>query len=159
VSKIESVRKQIVVAASQEHAFRTFTDGIGTWWPKEHHVGKSPMASAVIEPRPGGRWYAVCEDGTECDTGKVLAWDPPRRVVLAWQLTTGWQYDPDFITEVEITFVDEGPRRTRVTLEHRDLERFGAGAEELRKAVDSPGGWGLTLERFAKAAEAATAAA
>ena len=100
MSTIEPVIKQIVVETSQERAFQVFTDGIDRWWPREHHIGKSPLKRAVIEPQQGGRWYAICEDGTECDTGKVLAWDPPRRVLLAWQLTAKWEYDPSFVTEV-----------------------------------------------------------
>jgi uncharacterized protein YndB with AHSA1/START domain len=152
---IEPVKKQVVVATSPERAFRVFTEGIDAWWPRQHHIGKSPMARAVIEPRPGGRWYAVCEDGSECDTGKVLEWDPPRRVLLAWQLTADWQYDASFVTEVEVTFTPEGPSHTRVELEHRNLERFGAAAADLRKGIDAPQGWGLILEPFKKAAEAA----
>jgi len=106
----------------------------------------------VIEPREGGRWYAVSEDGSECDTGKVLVWDPPRKLVLAWQITAQWQYDPEFVTEVHVTFTEEGPKRTRVDLEHRDLERFAAVAAEHRKMLDSEGGWGQTLRKFAEAA-------
>lgn len=151
---IEPVKKRVMVAASVDRAFRVFTDGIDTWWPREHHIGASPMARFILEPRAGGRWYSVCEDGSECDTGKVLAWDPPRRVLLAWQITAEWKYDPSFVTEVEVTFTPEGPRRTRVDLEHRDLDRFGAGAADMRKGIDSSGGWTLTLETFARAAEA-----
>ena len=138
-----------MVEASQERAFRVFTEGIDRWWPREHHIGKSPMKRAIIEPGAGGRWYAVCEDGTECDTGKVLTWEPPRRVVLAWQITAAWQYDAAFLTEVEVTFTSEGPKRTLVEIEHRNLERYGAAAEELRKLLDSAGGWGRNMEVFA----------
>src|SRR5262249_19331185 len=126
VSSIEPVRKQVIVAASQERAFHVFTDGLDRWRPREHHIGKSPLKRAVLEPREGGRWYNLCEDDTECDVGRVLAWEPPRRLVLAWQLTADWQYDPSFVTEIEVTFNAEGPRKTRVELEHRDLERYGA---------------------------------
>lgn len=153
MTSIEPVKKQVVVTASLERAFRAFTEGIDAWWPREQHIGKSPMVRAVMEPRPGGRWYSVCEDGSECDTGKVLEWAPPRRVLLAWQITAAWQYDPTFLTEVEVTFTPEGPRRTRVALEHRNLERFGAGAADLRKAIDAPEGWSHTLETFARVAE------
>jgi uncharacterized protein YndB with AHSA1/START domain len=152
MNQVDPVRKQIVVEATRERAFRVFTDGIDRWWPREHHIGKSPLERAVIEPRAGGRWYSVCQDGTECDIGKVLTWDPPGRLVLAWQITAEWQYDPSFTTEVEVVFTPEGPRRTRVDLEHRHLERYGAAAPELRKAFDSREGWGVTLEKFAKAA-------
>jgi uncharacterized protein YndB with AHSA1/START domain len=154
MSRIEPVRKTLTVEASTERAFAVFTDGIDRWWPRQHHIGKSPMARTLIEPGAGGRWYAICEDGSECDVGKVLIWEPPRHLVLAWQITAEWQYDPAFVTEVEVTFTPEGPRRTRVDFEHRDLERFGVKAPELRKMIDAPTGWGLILDSFARAATA-----
>jgi hypothetical protein len=151
---IEPVRKEIVVEASQERAFRVFTNGINRWWPREHHIGKSPLKTMVIEPQVGGRWYSICEDGSECGVGKVLAWDPPTRVLLAWQITAQWRYDPDFVTEAEVNFIAEGPKRTRVTIEHRNIDRFGVAADAIRKEFDSPGGWSATLGHFANVAGA-----
>jgi uncharacterized protein YndB with AHSA1/START domain len=110
------------------------------------------MARSVLEPNVGGRWYSVCVDGTECDVGRVLTWDPPARLVLAWQLTTAWKFDPEFVTEVEITFTPEGPSTTRVDLEHRNLARYGVVAPKLRESVDSPDGWLLILSYFAEVA-------
>jgi uncharacterized protein YndB with AHSA1/START domain len=156
VSIIEPIRKELVVAAPQERAFAVFTAGIDRWWPRQHHIGKSPLKRAVLEPRPGGRWYAESEDGSECDTGKVLTWDPPQRLVLAWQITAQWQYDPSFVTEVEVTFTAQGPKQTLVKFEHRNLERFGATAAALAKEMGSQGGWGTTLDSFARAAEDAS---
>jgi uncharacterized protein YndB with AHSA1/START domain len=153
VEKVEPVIKQIVIEAPQAHVFRVFTDGMDSWWPREHHVGTSPMARSILEPGAGGRWYATCVDGTECDVGRVLEWDPPRRVVLAWQLTADWKFDPDFVTEVEVTFTAEGPRTTRVQLEHRNLARFGVVAPQLREAVNASNGWELILSNFAAVAE------
>ncbi|HEY0711580.1 MAG TPA: SRPBCC family protein [Polyangia bacterium] len=150
---IDPVRKSVVVKASQDRAFAVFTNGIDRWWPRQHHVGTSPMKTAVLEPRQGGRWYATCEDGSECDTGKVLSWEPPHRVLLAWQLTAQWQFDPDFVTEVEVTFTAQGPRETLVVLEHRNLERFGDTAPEIARQVAEAGGWPLLLDLFARAAE------
>ena len=112
---------------------------------REHHIGESPLTRAVLEPGPGGRWYAVSEDGSDCNTGKVLVWEPPRRLVLAWQITAQWKFDPSFSTEVEVNFIPEGGKRTRVELEHRNLDRYGAEAVELRKGMDAPEGWGKTL--------------
>jgi uncharacterized protein YndB with AHSA1/START domain len=153
VSKgVEPVRKEILVEAPQQRAFDVFTAGIDRWWPREHHIGKSPLKRAVLEAHEGGRWYAVCEDGSECENGKVLVWDPPRRLVLGWQITGAWQYDANFVTEVEVTFTVEGPKKTRVVLEHRDLDRYGAAAPEFRKSIDGDMGWPVLLEKFAKVA-------
>ena len=110
------------------------------------------MKEAVIEPRVGGRWYERGEDGSECQWGKVLVWDPPRRVVLSWQLDANFQYVPEIETEVEIRFTPEGTEATRVDLEHRHLERFGEQGESLRGKVDSKEGWGKLLEIYAAAA-------
>jgi uncharacterized protein YndB with AHSA1/START domain len=143
------IEKRITVDTPQAHAFRTFTEGIDRWWPRDHHIGPSPMKQVVLEGRVGGRWYAICEDGSEVDTGKVLAWEPPGRVLLAWQITAEWRYDPSFSTEVEVKFVADGAQRTRVEFEHRQLERFGAKADEIGKMMDP--GWMKQLERFAKA--------
>ena len=156
MSGVEPIRRQILVDAPQAHAFRVFTDGIDRWWPREHHIGTSPLKRAVLEPRVNGRWYSISQDDSECDVGKVLVWEPPSRLVLAWQITAEWKYDAAFVTEVEVSFIVEGPRRTRVELEHRNLERYGAKAAELRKQLDSPGGWGGMLAIFAATASAVT---
>ena len=147
-----SVKKQIVVETSQQRAFRTFTDGIDRWWPRDHHIGQSPLERMIVEPRAGGRWYSICKDGSEVDVGKVVAWEPPHRLVLTWQITAQWQYDPAFSTEVEVGFFAEGPRRTRVELEHRQLERFGGDAEAMKKTFDSDEAWVASLQAFAGAA-------
>ena len=152
MTSVEPVRKNIVIDAPQAHVFTVFTDGVDKWWPREHHIGASPLKRAIIEPGAGGRWYSTCEDGSEINVGKVLVWEPPSRLVLTWQITAEWKYDAEFVTEVEVTFTPEGPKRTRVDLEHRNLARFGVAAEATRTMFDSPGGWGLTLQNFAKAA-------
>ncbi|PTL86008.1 ATPase [Vitiosangium sp. GDMCC 1.1324] len=147
-----SVKKEIVVEAPQERAFRVFTEGIGRWWPREHHIGKAELKEVVLEPRVGGRWFERGVDGSECLWGKVLVYEPPRRVVLAWQINAQWQYDETFSTEVEVLFSPEGPKRTRVELEHRDLERFGDQQETIRKAFESGGGWAGILAEYQKLA-------
>ncbi len=147
------VRRSVTVKAGRDHAFKVFTGGFGRWWPKGHHIGKAAMTSGVIEPRAGGRWYEIGEDGSQCDWGKVLVWEPPARLVLAWQLTAQWQYDPGFVTEVEVRFTPEG-ESTRVELEHRLLERFGADAEKVRISIDSPKGWPDILRQYSEAASA-----
>jgi uncharacterized protein YndB with AHSA1/START domain len=148
-----AVKHTLSVAAPLERAFAVFTEGFGRWWPATHHIGKSDLVDAVIEPRTGGRWYERNADGSECDWGHVIAWEPPQRVLLAWQLDADWRYDPELITEVEVRFEAAG-ERTRVTFEHRHLERMGERAEEVRRAVDSPEGWHGILERYAAAAGA-----
>jgi uncharacterized protein YndB with AHSA1/START domain len=147
------VRKSISVAASPEHAFEVFTAGFDRWWPRSHSVGEAPLKTAVIEPRAGGRWYGLLENGDEAEWGDVLVWEPPHRVVLAWRLGANWAYDADLLTEVEVTFRPEG-ERTRVELEHRHLERMGEGAEGARASFDGDMGWGGLLRMFADAADA-----
>ena len=145
------VRKSIFVEASQAHAFDVFTNGIGRWWPKSHKIGQADLDRPIIEPRQGGRWYELDVDGAHCEIGKVAVWDPPARLILIWQLTAEFKFDPNLVTEVEVNFTPEGSG-TRVDLEHRNLERLGESAETLREAVDAPGGWGGLLELFAAAA-------
>ncbi|MBL8687645.1 MAG: SRPBCC family protein [Rhodospirillaceae bacterium] len=142
------VRRSVTVKASPARAFEVFTAEFGRWWPKGHHIGKSPMSGGVIEPKAGGRWYEVCEDGSQCNWGKVLAWEPPMRLVLAWQLNAAFQYDPSFFTEVEVRFTPEG-EATRVDLEHRNLERFGSDAEKLATSIGADSGWLSILQSYA----------
>jgi hypothetical protein len=152
----QTVRKSIIVKAGAERAFRVFTEGIDTWWPRSHHIGASPMKKAILEGRSGGRCYTEQEDGTECDWGQVLNWDPPRRFVMAWQVSPMWQYEPDLTksSEVEVRFTAERDGSTRVDLEHRHFERHGAGWEQMRAQIDAAGGWGGMLQMFATKAEA-----
>lgn len=146
------VRKEIRVGATPQRAFDVFTGGMHGWWPLDHSLLKSTREDVILEPRLGGRWYERATDGTEYSWGKVLAWEPPRRVVLAWQLDGTWTYSPDFLTEVEIRFIPDGDG-TRVELEHRNIERYGETAEATRKALDSADGWMQGLVRFAKVAD------
>jgi uncharacterized protein YndB with AHSA1/START domain len=146
-----AVRQSVVVETSRERAFYLFTEGMTSWWPIDSHsIGDRPMAEAVIEPRNGGRWYERGDDGSECDWGRVLAWDPPERVVLAWQISADWKADPGIHTEIEVRFTAEGDGRTRVDLEHRGLESFGERAEEMHGIFGSDGGWNGLLRRFAE---------
>jgi len=145
------VRKTIRVKAPPSRAFELFT--ASAWWPKQHSILKGTRQQTVlIEPRLGGRWFERGEDGSECDWGKVLAWEPPTRLLLSWQLNGNFQVDPNLVTEVEITFIAEGAALTRVELEHRYLERAGDTAAALRAGIDSPDGWAELLKRFAELA-------
>lgn len=150
---IPPVRKSIRVAASQAHAFQVFTAGLGRWWPRRAGIGKEPMQTMVLEPRLGGRWVELAEDGSEATVGTILLWEPPERLVVSWEISDQWKPLPGLTSEVEVRFVAEGPDATRVELEHRNFERMGAepGAK-MRKDVD--GGWPGMLEHFKKAAEA-----
>jgi hypothetical protein len=150
---IAPVRKQLVVKASQSRAFAVFTAEMSRWWPATHSILKSPLKECIVEPRVGGRWYTVGEDGSSCQTGYVIAWQPPEALVLAWQINAEWQFDPDLLTEVEARFIAEGAETTRIELEHRCLERMGGKAAEVRNSVDSPGGWGAILESFKRRVE------
>jgi uncharacterized protein YndB with AHSA1/START domain len=144
------VRSSITVAVPRERAFEVFTSQFGAWWPREYSIGASELADFIVEPRAGGRWYEVGVDGTECDTGRVIAFDPPDRLVLAWHLDGTWQYDPDpaHASEVEVRFIAEEPTRTRVELEHRGFERHGDHAAAVQEGVSR--GWSYILELYAE---------
>jgi uncharacterized protein YndB with AHSA1/START domain len=143
------IRKIITVKASQAKAFEVFTASFGKWWPQSHKIGKSAYKTAIIEPRAGGRWYEIGEDGVECDWGNVLIWEPPARLVLAWRIRADWKYDPNLLTEVEVRFHPAGATETRVELEHRRLENLGDSAEMMRQTFDSDHGWGGILKGYA----------
>jgi uncharacterized protein YndB with AHSA1/START domain len=150
-----SVRKVISVQAPPEVAWRVFTEKMGTWWPLgAYKIGKANAVDAVIEPRVGGRWYERGEDGSTCDWGSVLTWEPNSLLVLSWDITADWQYDPELKTEIEVRFVPEGKNGTRVELEHRRLERYGARRDEMRRIFNTEGDWGRLLQAFAQAAAA-----
>jgi len=150
------VRKSVTVQASVDKAFRVFTEGFDGWWPRTHHIGKSPMTKGIIEVFAGGRCFSEQADGTECDWGKVLAWEPPHRLVMAWQVTHTWGYEPDLAkaSEVEVRFTPQADGSTQVDLEHRHFERHGDGWQILRTSIDSPGGWGTLLGLYAARAAA-----
>lgn len=149
------VRKEITVEASQARAFDVFTREHGAWWPlATHHIGSAAAETAIIEPHTGGRWFERAADGSECDWGRVLVWDPPGRLVLAWEISADWKHDESINTEVEVRFVSLGPARTRVELEHRRLDRYGAAAEQMRGIFDSENGWTNILRLFVARARA-----
>ncbi len=147
------VRKSVEIATTPERTFAFFAERMGRWWRPDHSLlGGLPREDVVIEPRVGGRWYERATNGTVCEWGKVLEWEPPRRLLLAWQLNADWRYDPDLITELEIRFIAIGADRTRVELEHSKLENFGPRAEETRALLDSFDAWMGALERFVEIA-------
>jgi len=151
-----AVQTSVVVSASQVHAFSVFTEGIGSWWPPDHHILQGELAAMVFEPHVGGAVYDRGTDGTECRWGRVLAYDPPHRFVITWNISLQWQLepDPDKVSEIEVTFLPETDTTTRVELTHRNLDRHGPGWEQMRDAVGSPDGWQRGLTRFADQAAA-----
>ncbi|WIM14355.1 SRPBCC family protein [Enhydrobacter sp.] len=148
------VLKNIDVDAPPARAFKIFAGF--RWWPRSHSIlpSKSPQVAVAVEPKVGGRWFERGEDGSECDWGKVLVWEPPRRMVMTWLLDSTFQINPKVVTEVEVTFTAIGVDRTRVVLEHRLFDRHGEEGEKVRAAVDSPDGWAGLLTMFAEAAAA-----
>ena len=142
----------ITVDAPIDQTFRTFTDAFGSWWPAEYHIGQVDMATGVLEPREGGRWYEQGTDGSECDWGRVLAWEPPDRVLFTWQINGMWQFDPDpgHASEIEARFRADGDEQTTVDVEHRGFERLVAG-QNIHDGITGGGGWALLLDSFAKA--------
>jgi uncharacterized protein YndB with AHSA1/START domain len=146
-----SIRHEVVVEAPIERAFSVFTDGFGSFKPREHNMLGVEIAETIFEPRVGGRLYDRGVDGSECSFARVLAYEPPDRVVISWDINPQWQIETDLekTSEVEVRFTAEGPDRTRVELEHRNLDRHGEAWEAVREGVDSEGGWPLYLRRYA----------
>jgi uncharacterized protein YndB with AHSA1/START domain len=152
--QIAPVHKTITVNASQTHAFEVFANGIDRWWPKAHNIGEGLPLKIVIEPRKGGRWYSSHENGSEAVNGHVLAWEPPGRLVLSWEISAQWKSDPRLRSEIELTFIAEGPKTTRVELLHHKFETMGAeDGKNMRDTVDGPMGWSGLLDAFKKEAE------
>jgi uncharacterized protein YndB with AHSA1/START domain len=142
---------QVVVDAPLDRAFRVFTEEFDRIKPRDHNLLRVPIAETVFERRVGGHVYDRGVDGSECRWARVLAYEPPHRVVISWDVSPRWQIeaDPEKTSEVEIRFIAETPQRTRVELEHRHLDRHGEGWEAEREAVRGQGGWPLYLDRFA----------
>jgi uncharacterized protein YndB with AHSA1/START domain len=150
-----TVRSSVDVSVPIERAFQVFTEDIGSWWDPTHHILQAELAEMVFEPRVGGH---ICDrgvDGSECRWARVLAYEPPRRLVISWDVSPQWQLETDHAktSEVEVRFVAQGPERTRVELEHRHLDRHGRGWEQMRDAVGSPGGWPAGMHAFAQRVE------
>ena len=151
-----TAQASVIVDAPQERAFAVFTDGIDSWWPREHTIGEAELREMVLEPKVGGRAYGIGVDGSESDWGRVLAYDRPNRIVVSWDITLQWKHELNVAktSEFEVRFIPESADRTRVELEHRHLERHGDGWEAMRDAIGSPNGWQGGLELFAAAAAA-----
>ena len=147
-----SVTNSIVVEAPVERAFSVFTDGFGTFKPRDHNLMAVDIEETVFETHVGGHIYDRGVDGSECRWARVLVFEPPNRVVFSWDINTQWQIetDPDKTSEVEVRFIAETPDRTRVELEHRNLDRHGDGWESMRDGVHGDQGWPLYLGRFAE---------
>jgi uncharacterized protein YndB with AHSA1/START domain len=147
-----TVRSSIVVETPIERAFRVFTEDFGSFKPPEHNLLGVEIADTVFEPRVGGYLYDRGVDGSECRWARILAYEPPTRVVFSWDISPYWQLESDLdkTSEVEVRFVAETSERTRVELEHRNLERHGDGWEGVREGVGGEGGWPLYLRRYAE---------
>ena len=147
-----AIRHEIVVEAPIERAFTVFTDDFGAFKPREHNMLSVDIAETVFEPHVGGNILDRGVDGSECRWARILAYEPPDRVVFSWDISPQWQVEPDpeKSSEVEVRFVAETPARTRVVLEHRNLDRHLEGWEGVREGVDSEGGWPLYLQRYAQ---------
>lgn len=145
-----SVRTSIVVDAPIERAFRVFIEQFDRIKPREHNMLAVPIAQTVLEARVGGHIYDRGVDGSECHWARVLAIEPPNRIVFSWDISPRWQVETDYdkTSEVEVRFVAETPQRTRVELEHRNLDRHGSGWESARDGVGADQGWPLYLKRF-----------
>lgn len=145
-----TVRHEVTVDAPLERAFRVFTERFGDFKPREHNLLRVPIAATVFEPHVGGHIYDRGVDGSECRWARIVAYEPPDRVVFTWDIGPTWQVEPDLerTSEVEVRFVGETVERTRVVLEHRHLDRHGDGWESVATGVDGDAGWPLYLTRY-----------
>lgn len=150
----DAVATEVTVKAPIERAFDVFTNRMDTWWPAAHHLVEGELERMVVETRPGGRIYDVATNGNECCWAHVLAYEPPERFVFSWDIGLDWTLEPDAAkrSEVHVSFIADGPDRTRVVLEHRELHRHGDGWERMRDSVGSDDGWGIGMRAFAQAA-------
>jgi uncharacterized protein YndB with AHSA1/START domain len=151
-----TVRSSVVVEAPIERAFKAFTEDFDRVKPREHNMLQVEIAESVFEPRVGGYLLDRGVDGSECRWGRVLIWEPPHRVVFSWDISPRWQLETDIdrASEVEVRFIAETPERTRVQLEHRNLDRHGEDWRALRDGVGGGEGWPLYLRRYATLFEA-----
>jgi Activator of Hsp90 ATPase homolog 1-like protein len=147
-ASVVQVFRSMSVPLSQTRAFELFTTRMTEFWPKEHSIGESELAEVVLETRTGGRWFERGVDGSECQWGRIASWEPPRKVVLLWQIGADWRFDPEFETEVEVMFTEEGPDRSRLDLRHRNLQRYGDNTDQMLAIFDDPKGWTGTLASF-----------
>jgi uncharacterized protein YndB with AHSA1/START domain len=147
-----TVQTSVVVEAPIDRAFRAFTQDFGSFKPPEHNMLGVEIAETVFEPRAGGHLYDRGVDGSECRWARILVYEPPTRVVFSWDISPYWQVEPDLskTSEVEVRFIAETDQRTRVELEHRNLERHGDGWEGVRAGVAGDDGWPLYLRRYAE---------
>jgi uncharacterized protein YndB with AHSA1/START domain len=147
-----SVRTSVLVDAPIERAFAVFTAEMASWWNPEHHILRGELAEMVFEPRVGGYIYDRGVDGSECRWARVLTYEPPHRLVFSWDISLSWELEtnPEKTSEIEVRFESEDAGRTRVELEHRNLERHGPGWEGMRDAIGSDDGWPAGLQRFAE---------
>jgi uncharacterized protein YndB with AHSA1/START domain len=143
---IAPIVRSVIVKVEPARAFELFTRRIAEWWPKNKTIGREPHVAVVIEPRVEGRWFERDAQGQETQWGKVLSWEPPHRLLLAWQIGADWAYHPDLLTELELNFKAHSPGGTLVMLEHRHLERLGSDAARVREMLD--GGWPTLLGEF-----------
>jgi hypothetical protein len=149
---IAPVRKTVRVKAPIVHAFEVFTEGLARWWPPNKGVGKKPIRTVLIEPRLGGRWLEIAEDGTETIVGTIVVWQPPHRMAFLWQVNAQWKPDAAMASEVDVRFTPDGADVTVVELVHHKFETMGAKAgASMQKDVG--GGWPGLMERFAQEAE------
>jgi uncharacterized protein YndB with AHSA1/START domain len=149
---IAPVRKTVHVKAPVAHAFEVFTSGLTRWWPHDHGVGKQPIQKVLLEPRLGGRWLEISQDGTETSVATITLWEPPHRFAMLWQVNAKWQHDATMKSEVDVRFTADGAEAAHVEVIHHRFETMGAEAgASMRKDVD--GGWPGLLERFVAEAE------
>ena len=153
---IEPVRKSVTVPVPADTAWQVFTERATDWWPRDHRAGDGQREEIVFEPRPGGQYAERDTDGSVRVWGQILAWEPPRRLLMTWRVNGRWEAidDDAAASEIEVTFTPRGPSETGVALGHLSLHRHGPDAAAIRAALDGPSP-GPTLASYAEAVRTA----
>jgi uncharacterized protein YndB with AHSA1/START domain len=146
MSRAMTISESVNVGVTPERAFEAFTD-LQSWWPREYTWSRDVLDEIAIEPREGGRLFEIGPHGFHCDFGRVLAWEPGRRLVFTWQIGPQREPEPnpERASEVEVRFGDG-----RVELEHRGFERHGEAGEGYAAALGSEHGWRYMLGSYAE---------
>jgi uncharacterized protein YndB with AHSA1/START domain len=149
----DSISHSVVADAPQERAFYAFAQQMTSWWPRQYTWSGENFGHIVLDPELGSRWYEVDAAGAEQPTwGTLMAWEPPSRLALTWMIGAKREpeTDPSHASQVEVTFMEETPGKTRVSVTHSGFKHHGEAWESYRDGMSGAEGWPRILESFAE---------